>query len=1121
MADGIIQYIRLMLDKASLDDVERQTASTAQKAASSIASVLTGVMNSSATASAKAAALASLALDKAAISLQKNATGYSSWQEAVRKALGSVGNAYDALRNKMQLVSVPNPEILNGIERARIRKQYKGDNAGMQAVLQQRMALNQLSGTQLTAMGKAAQFFGVNVAKVAPQVQTLIGRLQQLGASGTVIRKNMPLWSAGVSQFTGSLLALGRAFGFYYSARQAIDFLKDTVKEAGASQVAWAQLSTTIADYGGKLSELMPQIKPVFDQQAALGMSYTASAKALARLLQITGDFKGSLRALSIVQDIAASGFMTLEQASKQVGRAMLGDLGSISRYGIFLDKNSNVLDQLSKRFGGEQAMRAKTLTGSLDRLTVAWQQMKIAMGNALTSGTMGGGLFEQAIKQVQGLAGWVTQNQFAFKALGVVILTMFAAVGGVIFAFVNGLVTIVNTVATIMVGFETIGKSIPQLWEVMLGKMEIAFFKMWRNIITAVDDRFGTNYAKAIDGVLTRLEHRVAVSTKRINDNMKEGGKVIANIWEGVEGPMAPDARGNPDVLKIRAREHQRRMTDIHTVRANVLSGDPELRERGLEKLAKIEGIIADRMVEEKDNEEALLVLGQERAATEKIRADLEKKNNQTSKLEAAYRRKIERLTVVAREADDDEAMKAVRLLNAEHDRLLVKREKLTVGGDQWLKNEVNIKNVEDGINGHLIKRNQLFQDHIKKLGEMVDLNVNREEAEGILNSMAAIEQENFKQAKADMDAATRGSPAYVDALNRQIVAKHRLNEIDKALLNNDEQQDKRVDELEKQLKIADKRVAAERQLKTLQQQLDKSQFNPNLSPERKTHNAALSERITGVLGVGERDMKDIDKELSVAKELGKHTSTRGQAAAVLYGLQRKISDLLAKDNLGEAERLELTKQQLEVIKMQHDELEPMLSMADELRYIYENDLPAMAKTAAAELADVFDTALQGILRDTRLVSRSLELLPKGLAKAVLGEVAKMAKGKAAENLAWAIEDTARGFEALANPLTAELAPAWFTSAAEHTVAAAKWGLVGGVAGSLGASASAAYGNASDAVSGNRGNNVDGQQRGPDIYLTIDGVDPTNPRHQKLIGDTQREYAERYGGQIVTNTGR
>ena len=40
-------------------------------------------------------------------------------------------------------------------------------------------------------------------------------------------------------------------------------------------------------------------------------------------------------------------------------------------------------------------------------------------------------------------------------------------------------------------------------------------------------------------------------------------------------------------------------------------------------------------------------------------------------------------------------------------------------------------------------------------------------------------------------------------------------------------------------------------------------------------------------------------------------------------------------------------------------------------------------------------------------------------------------------------------------------------------------------------------------------------QQQGPDINIYIDGVDPLNTKHQRLIGEVAAEWNKRTGGSI------
>ena len=1119
MADGIIQYIKLALDKASAKKLQQDAADQSKQ----VGNAMTGAMQTAtAAASGNGSSWASKFMEKASDRIAQLAPKLRMQLERV------------LVPERGAVPTIPDAVLMSGMERARARKTFKGsnndfadyvasENKNRQAkVEQQRLELErlataaQLAGTKLTWLGKVSQAMGNNVAATSPKIQAMTKQLAGWGMTQNQINKVMPAWSKNYNAFSSSVASVAKSFGLVFSVSRALAFLKDTVKVAGESEVAWAQLSTTISDYGGKLSELMPKIQPLFDAQAKLGVSYTSSAKNLARLVQITGDLNGSMRALPVVQDMAASGFMSLEQASKQVGRAMLGDIGSISRYGIFLNKNKDVLDQLGKRFGGEQAMRAKTLTGQLERMAIAWYETKVAMGQALAAGANTNGFFDRIIGWLKDMKYWVLQNQVAIKVLGQTILAVFTGIGVVIFGLVNGFTQIFNAATTVGVAITTIFKNLPRMVFVAFTEMDLIVTKTMRSILSHIDQAFGSNLASTLDKSVLELTRRSLSLNKKIGKSFGESGAVISEIWKGgEEEPRAADARGQPG-LHIRAREHATRRKSISDVRANVLSSDLGLRERGLKRLEEIEADINSRMEEEKDNELELIELGKERAQTIKIREDLEKKLNTAQKEEAAYNRRISKLSAIAREEDDAQAMKAVKLLQIEHDKLIAKRKKLSVGSEEWLKVEDHIKDVEDGINGHMEKQDKLFDDRVKRLAAMIDLDVNRADAAGQVTQMMDEQNKEFDKQNDILNSTVKGSKEYNAALDAQVKAKQKLVALETALRAEIDLPDSRIDQLETELKIGEKRVAAEKALEQLRKLLNIKAAEGKTDQIRSTARRQAG-RITSILeGDDKVDINVINKEINAARELMKHTSSRVQAAKELEKVQEHIATLMDKGNLTEAERLQLQKQQLQVTRLLHDAAEPTLNLWEELQYIMENDLPNMAEHVATAMSDVFETAFTYIIRDSRNLSHALNSIPKGFAKAMLHEIAEMAKGKAKENLAWALEETAKGIGMAATGNFAG-ASAAFASAGQHVAAATAWGLLGGVAGATGISASQAYSNATDFASGDRGSTADkAGAHGPDIYLQISGVDPKNPRHQQLIGDANREYQERYGGRII-----
>ena len=91
---------------------------------------------------------------------------------------------------------------------------------------------------------------------------------------------------------------------------------------------------------------------------------------------------------------------------------------------------------------------------------------------------------------------------------------------------------------------------------------------------------------------------------------------------------------------------------------------------------------------------------------------------------------------------------------------------------------------------------------------------------------------------------------------------------------------------------------------------------------------------------------------------------------------------------------------------------------------------------------------------------------------------------------------------------------PAAIAASLQHFAAAAAFAALPGIVGSVGGGGTGGAGSIRSARSPDRPRMGAGPI-GPDIVIRIDGVDPKNPRHQALVGETSRQYQQRYGGRI------
>lgn len=174
--------------------------------------------------------------------------------------------------------------------------------------------------------------------------------------------------------------------------------------------------------------------------------------------------------------------------------------------------------------------------------------------------------------------------------------------------------------------------------------------------------------------------------------------------------------------------------------------------------------------------------------------------------------------------------------------------------------------------------------------------------------------------------------------------------------------------------------------------------------------------------------------------------------------------------------------------------------------------NLESVADQVAYNIAAAFQSTFQLMHKEAATVGTFLEGMLRGLSGAVLASISQLAQGKVKENIAAAIEAGARalGFLAIGNFPSQGAALA---SAGQHLAAAAAWGALAGGAGA-----------ASGGVTGGRGavpvatrdaglSTAKGaQQRGPEVHIYIDPLDPSRPAYQRNVYAAQQMAKERYG---------
>ena len=1031
-------------------------------------------------------------------------TGGWGWQQGLNQM---AQNIRAKVNDAFTLVDIPAMKPLSKREDKQLWKEAKGNQeAYRNAVLRTQIA-TQLANAQLTTFGKLVQKLGIDAFAASGQVQRLNQSIVNLGGS-SLIRNVQGAGGAFISLGKG-ILSVAKSFGLLYSVYSAGQFFKDSVIKAGEAQKSWARLSVTLSDFGLKMSSVQGEINRMIRDSEALGYTHMQVAEILARLVQITGDYEKAARALPTVLDVTASGYLTMEQAMRNVGRAMIGDIGNLQRYGIFLEKNVDAVDQLSQRFGGEAAARAKTFHGFLERMNAAWLLMKVTLGNVIIEGTGVDKKMGSLVNVVHNFRKFIIENQEAVKAWAFVFKVALAIILGAILAVIWTVVKLTNVLGTVVTGIKYAVLAIPNLFKLAYANVMTLSIETFGLIAKLIDKVFGSNLDKQFDILRARIKELRDEAKAGVDETMAEGSRTIADIWAGSKTPqLAPDFPVG-SARHPRARYHQNVRAEILNLRRVTRLGDEE---QILKAEAKLNEMLAEqqKFVEEtaenyREQQEYLnhvLNIQKILADLEKRRAGIAEQNRKERELTA----RIERLSQVALSSNNEAAILAMKELSDLHADLVKKREKANIMSEEYWKLQVHIKQIEDGQAAVLSDIDEKFQKQVEMLGEMIDLDIDRESAAGTLLAM--------HKTRADLLEDETLS------VKEQLRIRKEMIQIEQAMRREQDITSRRIQELGADLQNAETRQAAERELIKIRNHLN-SQLAKGLvlsiNEREVRQQIADIDRKLAEEGV---DVKTMERRIRAAEELAKSGRTRERGVAELLKIEAELQTILEKTNLtlDERVRLEAMLERIQKGKRKFDE--PSMDFGTVMQQIL-TDLPEHARNAAEQMTDTMHTAFTFMLRDARNLRTALQAIPRGLAKAMMMELAEVARGKAKEHLAWMVSEIALGFGALARGQF-DKAGLHFKSSAEHLGAATAWSLFGGAAGSLGMSAARAEGNMTGQFqhSQDRGPQEPQQPAGPEIHMYFSWFDKNNPDHHRQIGEAAENWQRRTGGRIVTHEG-
>jgi hypothetical protein len=182
--------------------------------------------------------------------------------------------------------------------------------------------------------------------------------------------------------------AVAAAAAAAYAGKLAIDGVKAALDDEKAQRILALTLENTTAATNAQIAAVEDYI---LQTALATGVTDDQLRPAFARLVRSTKDVEEAQKVLNLALDIASATGKPLETITASLAKAYDGNTNALGRLGLGLDQSvikskdfNLVFESLRGSFSGFAENEAQTFQGRIDRLNVAFDEVKETIGFAL-----------------------------------------------------------------------------------------------------------------------------------------------------------------------------------------------------------------------------------------------------------------------------------------------------------------------------------------------------------------------------------------------------------------------------------------------------------------------------------------------------------------------------------------------------------------------------------------------------------------------------------------------------------------------------------------------------------------------------------------------------------------
>jgi len=235
---------------------------------------------------------------------------------------------------------------------------------------------------------------GIVAKGLLQDITKLDAKLKNVDASVGQFQRNVGNYTSALDGFKGSVTNILGAAGIGLGLSEGISFLKESFAEFQKSEKAAKELDFALRNVGGEGTLALEKLSNQAQQlEQNLGLFEAEDISNLQKQLVNLGASSTQVEKLTPkILDLAKATGMDLSSATDVAIKAINGQTKGLKEVGLeFQDtgdrtQNYNILLEKLDKFQGAAAASADTLEGKQQRLTIAWGNIKEAVGEFLTN---------------------------------------------------------------------------------------------------------------------------------------------------------------------------------------------------------------------------------------------------------------------------------------------------------------------------------------------------------------------------------------------------------------------------------------------------------------------------------------------------------------------------------------------------------------------------------------------------------------------------------------------------------------------------------------------------------------------------------------------------------------